>query len=548
MNKIKIFAAILIITNIGLVGCGSSSSSETKTDPRNNLTDLELAKDYTKRFVNVGQAILDMQQPMIETTELFIKDSREVDTDEVDASLGALSTTLYLALTVVKDALIQNSDGDVIGVDYSNIPSSTALAQLLNNECDSDPCMANVELTTGANVTYSDNVLSVTNAQVSTELFTTYYDWSEERVYKELRDESKGVFTNTISFEIKLPKFDLNGTNEVAFGISKLNLQTDSSLFAITMEAFGVNGKIDGINFASLNQLLNSGKNINATEINANLTNAEIKFGAANFIGNVDLNVVPIDNVADKASAKISGLLTNSQGDSIKANLDLGVTNYKSDDEDNYQEIDGYYEWENTEASSESFDFDFDLELIYTSIKHGELSVKLSALGKYSEASMKETSNKASRDNNQNKYESSYSYSDQLLADGGIEVRVAGEELELSYGIKSEGKESEEGSYSANTEGSQSEYKDQENSINSIIITDASYTERNLYITINTEFMTSHSYSSENEEGKSSRINNSDIVSGVFVGGVQYGEFSFDALTNTSVMAFTDGEKISLNN
>ncbi|MFT5592060.1 MAG: hypothetical protein ACI8SR_000417 [Oceanicoccus sp.] len=552
MNKFKLFTSILVITSLGLVGCSSSSSSDKKEDPRSTLTDLDLAKDYTKRFVKVEQAIIDMQQPMINTTEQFIKDAQEVNSDEVEASLVALSSTLYLALSVVDDAIMRDSSNDVTGVDYSKLNSSYALSELLSDVCkDKAPCMPSADLSTGGSVTYSNNTLSVSNVQVSTELFSYHTEWKlvNSGYYEEenIRDESKGTFTNTISFDINLPKPDLNGANELAFGISNLNLQTASSIFAVTMDNFDINGKLSSVDILTLNQLLTSDEQ-KLSAIGANLTNIVMTFGSATFKGSMQLNASSVDGIDfNNANAMVSGALINSNGDSIKANLDLGISEYKEKEEDSYSQSNNGFTWKSAESGSESFNFDFNLELIYTSQEHGELSVKLSALGEYADDYASSYSSNSANDYSYSSSENEYKYNDHFLASGNIEVNVAGEILKLTYGAEGKDEESSKGSYSHNPDGSSSsENERNESRINSIKITDASYTERNLYIKLNIDSISTTSYSHSNGENKNANKDTFEVKSGVFVGDVQYGDFTFDALENTLIIEFTDGEKVNL--
>ena len=549
MNKNKYLAALLA-SSMALTGCLESSSSdeEPKIDYRDNLTDVDLAKDFTNRFGKVESAIYDMQEPMIETSSQFLQDVSSIDTDAVEASLEVLDATLLAALLPVSNAIEFDGANNVTGIDYDKMAGTYYLAQIMDVACEQNLCSEAIDTSTAAQLTVSGNVMSVRNAQISSELFATHPEWVEgDNGFKEVvvRDESLGQFSNTVSFDITLPEENLGSNNSVGISISNLTVTSADTGFSISIDNLGADAQIESNASLTLSDLITTQEQVLIDKINANLSNAVIEFGDATFKGNLDLNVN--EGLAGlDTSAAISGELINSKGDSIKAVLDLGRTEYQyTPTEYQYdfnENPDGSWDSSNSLNGAESYKFDYSLELVFDSVEHGELAVKLSALGSYEDEKSEEGS--SSYDGVENNDEYRRSYTEELMANGDIEIRVANEAFKVSYNLSTDLEDTGNRDSSSDNESTSWNYNESTTSVSTIKISDATYTKRSVYMLIDTS---SSFTSSQTDQGDSA--NQSGVMtSGVYVDETLYGQLVFDPMNNTQDIVFTDGTKFSLSN
>lgn len=551
MNKNKYLAALLASSMV-LTGCleSSSSNEEPQIDYRENLTDVELAKDFTNRFGKVESAIYDMQEPMIETSSQFLQDVSSIDTDAVEASLEVLDATLLAALLPVSNAIEFDGANNVTGIDYDKMAGTYYLAQIMNVACEQNLCSEAIDISTAAQLTVSGNVMSVRNAQISSELFATHPEWvwvEGDNGFKEVivRDESLGQFSNTVSFDITLPEENLGSDNSVGISISNLTVTSADTDFSISIDNLGADAQVESNASLTLSDLITTQEQVLIDKINANLSNAVIEFGDATFKGNLDLNVNEGLGGVD-TSAAISGELINSKGDSIKAVLDLGRTEYQyTPTEYQYdynQNPDGSWDSSNSLNGAESYKFDYSLELVFDSVEHGELAVQLSALGSYKDEKSEEGSSLYDGVENNDEYRRSYT--EELMANGDIEIRVANEAFKVSYNLNTDLEDTGNRDSSSDNESTSWNYNESTTSVSTIKIADATYTKRSVYMLIDTSSSFTSSHTDQGDSANQSQV----MTSGVYVDETLYGQLVFDPMNNTQDIVFTDGTKFSLSN
>lgn len=544
MNKTPLISVILA-ASLALTGCGSEDEEEI--DYRDDLTDLELAKDFTQRFMKVETAIVDMQEPMIETTEQFFQDTSAVNTDAVEASLEAFDATLAFAVTAIAPAFVRNELDELTSIDYSQILASQTITSLMAEACTEDPCIPEIDLTTDASVTFQNNTLTVSNAEVNVELFDYYIQYVETEPYvweENVIRNSKGTFTSTISFDITLLSEDLEGANTAAFAISNVSLTSADTEFSVTVDGLDATGVIQSESVMSLFDAVATEEELIIDTLRATLDNAIVQFGDATFKGELSLNGENTES-GRNAVATVSGELINSVGDSIKAVFDLTQTAYLSSyDYQSEYEVDESGADVNTYArsDSEAYNFDYNLELIFDSVEHGELAVKMAALGSYEEANGEGNENSYHPETYENSNTSYSTETESLLASGNIQVSVADETLRLSYNYQRtqelDGSSEYDSAEGTNTSEWTNTYTD------AIKIEDASYSDRSVYFLI--DLMKSGGYTTDGD--LMNEFQDSEVTSGVYVDDILYGEYEFDALNNTQEIVFIDESRLSLNN
>lgn len=535
MIKSPLKYSALLLT-LGLFGCGSSS--DNKPDPRDALTDIELAKDFTQDFVTVKDAISDMQAPLLASTEQFALDVANVDKNAVEASQNALSKLIMITVNTLQNAVTEN------GVDYSQLETSYSISTILS-ECD-EPCFQDIDLNTTANVTYANNTLSVTNAQVNSELFevNAYWEYNSETgnfEYIEERGNSLGEFSSTISFEINLPDPNLEGSNELAIGISNVISQSNDTQFKLELNNFGFNGEIESTSNLTLNDLieLENTDVISGASVSFEISEAQLGMGEVQFVGSASFTIINTEAEGKSNRFVISGEMTNSVGDVIGASIELIETNKEYNSEYTLEDIDGVdYGFKYSDMEYTSYDLEYNLELIFSSQEHGDLSVQLFAIESYISDYLDTYS--YSYNNGIGSSMSEYNFSLSDIGEGNILVEVAGQQLNLDYIYNNQESSESDGSSSDD----EYEYSYNESINDMIKITDASYESRQVYILFNSEDI--YSYEVSNLNPDSTETNENSESTGVYVDDVQYGELEFDLLENTAVMAFTDGDSISI--
>ncbi len=497
MSKLPFLPAIFA-ASLALTGCVEdlTGSDDDQVDARDNLSDIELAKDFTRSFNEVAVAMEEMEQPIIDAAEQFSSDVEDINEDAVEASLVSLTMSMALAVSLIEDAANQNDQDEVTSIDYSQIAASTSFTDLLANACEEE-CSDEFTITSTGSVTRSGNVLSMENVEVTTELFDD----------ETLENESIGTFTSTVSFNIELPEEDLGGDNTLGLAITGLSLDSADTSFELSMTDLGASFQLGNAEVMNLNDLLEeeecndefeicepeSDNEFDPTAMNMQLEGVVLKLGGAQFDGSMSMAIPTIFESDTEESLEvntsISGKLTNSLGESILASMYMGIKGT------NTQE---------GEVLNEESDLELDLELTFESQNHGDLSILFTSL-----------SHNESDTNSVND-----SYSSMADLSGDITITAGEESIKLTY---------------SGSDTDSSDDSEQEQNSSQIRITDATYSSRDIYILIGSEY-------SDNGNGETTEVDSS----GVYVDNVKYAETDFDEFTNTRYMAFTDGDKIEL--
>lgn len=485
MNK-RSFIGVLLTATLALAGCGHESDGAGGGDPKDDLSNIELAKDFTRSFQQISQAMEDMQAPIMDAAQQFSTDVEPVEEDVVQASVVSLAVALELAGSLIEDAIIEDaSTGEVSAIDYSQIAVSTTFSSLISSVCGGE-CDETFGITSEGSVTRAANILSVANVEFSTELFDVSYD-EQGNVSASV---SRGTHTSTLSFNIELPAADLSGDNTLAFAISGLSLKATNtnSVFELAMAELGGSAQFGHASTMTLDQLLVS-QDFNPTSSQLQLADVALTLGAAQFTGALSFALPVMLDTAFEVSMSISGKLTNSLGEHFLAGFTLSM--------------DG-----TTDASDSGFDQDasvtMDLELTFQSQNAGDLSILLSGLG--------------SSDITETNSTNQSSYSEMLMLGGDITLTAGDSSLLLSFVADNE------------DSGSDSE----ENNTAEFKMIDANYTNREVYILFGYDY------------GYASGTETESQTAGVYVGSTQYGEIVFDEFNDTLSMDFSDGEKIQL--